>query len=183
METFKEPRADGQQVSIFLTEIGWCGLVGGGRIVHRLTIGHASVQSVRDDLSREDADSRTTFPEADWYPELRRRLEKYSAGQRVNFDGVDIEDRPGTEFQRRVLAATRAIGYGRTLSYAQLAAKAGRPGAARAVGNVMASNRVPILIPCHRVVASGGRLGGFSAPQGVGLKQRMLAMEASAAFA
>jgi methylated-DNA-[protein]-cysteine S-methyltransferase len=164
------------RLSVFLTEFGWCGLAGSAEIVSRLTIGHASAQSVRDDLGR-------SLSEADWFPELRRRLEQYALGEPVDFDDVQIEDRPATEFQRHVVAATRGIRYGETLSYAQLAAKAGRPGAARAVGNVMRSNRVPIIIPCHRVIASGGRLGGFSAPQGVGLKQRMLAMEASAVLA
>ena len=167
-----EPQCDTPQLSIFLTEIGWCGLVGSGRMVHRLTIGHASVQSVRDDFGE-------SLGEADWYPELRRRLQKYALGEPVDFDDIEVDHWPGTEFQRRVIDATRGIGYGETLSYADIAARAGRPGAARAVGNVMASNRVPILIPCHRVVASGGRLGGFSAPQGVGLKRRLLEMEAA----
>ena len=173
MKVFVRPTGDAPQLSIFLTDFGWCGLLGSGQTVNRLTIGHASAQSVRDDLDG-------SADESDWSPDLRRRLEQYALGEPVDFDDVDIEERPGTDFQQQVLAVTRKIRYGQTLSYAQLAAQAGRPGAARAVGNVMRSNRVPIIIPCHRVVASGGRLGGFSAPQGVGLKQRMLTMEASA---
>ena len=73
----------------------------------------------------------------------------------------------------------RKIPYGKTLSYGQLAAKAGRPGAARAVGNHMAGNRTPIIVPCHRVLPSGGGLGGFSAAGGVALKRRLLEMELS----
>jgi methylated-DNA-[protein]-cysteine S-methyltransferase len=64
------------------------------------------------------------------------------------------------------------------LTYGELAAKAGYPGAARAVGNCMAANRIPLLIPCHRVVCAGGRLGSYSAPGGTVTKRRLLALEA-----
>jgi methylated-DNA-[protein]-cysteine S-methyltransferase len=67
------------------------------------------------------------------------------------------------------------------MSYGELAAKAGYPRAARAVGSVMSSNRFPIVIPCHRVVAAGEKPGGYTSPQGVGMKLRLLALEAGAA--
>ena len=73
----------------------------------------------------------------------------------------------------------RNVPYGQTLSYAELAAKAGSPKAARAVGSVMAQNRVPLIIPCHRVVGSGGHLGGFSAPRGIAFKKQLLELEAN----
>ncbi|HLA86043.1 MAG TPA: MGMT family protein, partial [Thermoguttaceae bacterium] len=76
-----------------------------------------------------------------------------------------------------VSKACRRIPYGRTRTYGQLAAEVGHPQAARAIGRFMASNRVPILVPCHRVVAADGRLGGFSAPGGVAFKRRLLEME------
>jgi methylated-DNA-[protein]-cysteine S-methyltransferase len=80
-------------------------------------------------------------------------------------------------FQNRVVRNCRRISRGRVRSYGELAAAAGSPGAARAVGSVMARNRFPIIVPCHRVVASGGSLGGFSARDGVSMKRRMLEME------
>ncbi len=80
------------------------------------------------------------------------------------------------------MAACRRIPWGQTRSYAQLAAVAGRPGAARAVGSVMAKNRVPLVVPCHRVIASSGQLGGYSAPQGLSLKRRLLAMESGVKY-
>ena len=83
-----------------------------------------------------------------------------------------------TAFQESVVLAIRAVGYGQTVSYGELAELAGYPRAARAVGTVMSTNPFPILIPCHRVVASGGKLGGYSAPQGLSLKESLLAMEA-----
>lgn len=90
---------------------------------------------------------------------------------------MPIADGHLTEFQSDVVATCRAIPLGQTRTYGEVARLAGRPGAARAVGRVMATNRVPLIVPCHRVVASSGKLGGFSAPQGVVLKRRLLDLE------
>jgi O-6-methylguanine DNA methyltransferase len=109
------------------------------------------------------------------------RIVQFLNGAKDNFADVPISLEHLSPFQRRVVAACRAIPRGGTKSYGLLAAAAGSPGAARAVGQVMATNRYPILVPCHRVVAAGGRLGGFSAPQGLSLKRQLLAFEASVA--
>ena len=103
-------------------------------------------------------------------------IKSYCEGERVVFDSFQLELAGVTSFQRRVLESCREIPYGEVLSYGELADKAGHPGAARAVGSVMRGNRHPILIPCHRVVASSG-IGGFSSPQGVKLKERLLSLE------
>jgi methylated-DNA-[protein]-cysteine S-methyltransferase len=79
-----------------------------------------------------------------------------------------------------VLQACRKIAPGKTLTYAELADKVGSPGAARAVGNCMARNRFPLIIPCHRVVGSNGHLGGYSAAEGIPFKKRLLELEAMA---
>lgn len=113
--------------------------------------------------------------------ELLERLTRYAGGEPDELLDLPLLLGDMTPFQRRVIAACRAIPYGSTRTYGQLAASAGSPGAARAVGQVMAANRIPLIVPCHRVVAAGGGLGGFSAPAGVALKQRLLAMEMSAA--
>jgi O-6-methylguanine DNA methyltransferase len=81
----------------------------------------------------------------------------------------------GTTFQRRVWEELRRLRPGQTRTYGDLAARVGRPGAARAVGQACGANPVPVLIPCHRVLAAGGRLGGFSG--GTGWKARLLARE------
>jgi methylated-DNA-[protein]-cysteine S-methyltransferase len=80
-------------------------------------------------------------------------------------------------FHAQVYDAARAIAWGQTASYGELARRVGAPGAARAVGQAMGRNPVPIIIPCHRVLASGHKLGGFSAFGGAGTKQRLLALE------
>jgi methylated-DNA-[protein]-cysteine S-methyltransferase len=169
-------------VALFTTDFGWFGLWGNENGVAGLGIGHASrqsvVRSVRERMAAEQPGAEWT--ETDWDPELRRRLRDYTLGRPDDFRDVCVALPKLTAFQRAVIDATRQIPCGETRSYAELAGEAGRPGAARAVGNVMASNRVPIVIPCHRVVASGGKWGGFSAPQGVDLKRRMLDVEAGA---
>jgi methylated-DNA-[protein]-cysteine S-methyltransferase len=98
-------------------------------------------------------------------------------GEQCDFDDVLLELPVRTEFQQRILKVTRRIPYGRTMSYGELAERAGFPRAARAVGTVMSCNRFPIVVPCHRVVASGGKTGGYTSPQGVSLKLRLLALE------
>jgi O-6-methylguanine DNA methyltransferase len=112
--------------------------------------------------------------------ELAERLEDYAAGRPVDFSDVAIDVTHLTPFSRRVVKACRQIPWGETRSYAQLASTAGSPGAARAVGQVMARNRFPLVVPCHRVLAAGGRLGGFSAPDGTRMKKRLLALESEA---
>ncbi|MGH7201829.1 MAG: methylated-DNA--[protein]-cysteine S-methyltransferase [Planctomycetaceae bacterium] len=162
-------------LSVFSTDLGWFGLVGAGRTVRRLLIGHASADAVRTALH----DGNGFSVEDDWQPELRRRLEQFARGERIDFADCAVEESPFTPFQRRILAAVRALNYGETAAYGEVARRAGAPRAARAVGNVMRGNAVPIIIPCHRVIAAGGRLGGFSAPQGTALKRRLLEMEAA----
>jgi methylated-DNA-[protein]-cysteine S-methyltransferase len=167
-------------LSIFPTNFGWFGLLGRDSRLVAVTIGHASANEVRGACARHLAGPERApgIREHDWYPELRRRLERYCDGERSQFDDVPLELAAGTDFQRRVLKVTRRIPYGQTMSYGSLAEKAGYPRAARAVGTVMASNRFPIVVPCHRVVASGGKTGGYTSPQGVNLKLRLLALEA-----
>lgn len=89
-----------------------------------------------------------------------RQLEEYFAGQRQEFE-LDLA-LVGTEFQRRVWAAMRGIGYGRTVTYGEIAAQIGMPTASRAVGAAIGRNPVSIVVPCHRVVGSSGKLTGYS---------------------
>jgi methylated-DNA-[protein]-cysteine S-methyltransferase len=88
---------------------------------------------------------------------------------------LDLEDMPG--FDREVYAVARTIAPGKTLTYGEVAARIGEPGAAREVGQALGRNRIPIIVPCHRVVAAGGGTGGFSARGGVDTKLRLLEIE------
>ena len=104
------------------------------------------------------------------------------AGQPLALDEValDMDDVP--VFHRRVYEAARRIGPGRTCTYGELAGALGEPGAARAVGQALGANPFAIIVPCHRVLAAGGKPGGFSAPGGVSTKLRLLATEGSSTF-
>ena len=109
-------------------------------------------------------------------PGLQRELRSYFTGKPTRFNQpYRLENL--TDFQQQVLDACSRIPAGRTMSYAELAAWIGRPNAARAVGNALGRNPLPILIPCHRVVANNQRLGGFSAQAGTELKRKLLALE------
>lgn len=107
------------------------------------------------------------------HAKLETELDDYFSGKRRTFS-VPVA-LYGTEFQTRVWQALRAIPYGATCSYGELAARLECPRAARAVGAANGANPLPLIIPCHRVVAAGGRIGGYAG--GVDLKKRLLAME------
>ena len=104
---------------------------------------------------------------------------RYFDGDRVDFADVSCLLPQAGGFQADVLRACRQIPYGQTASYGQLARRIGRPTAARAVAGALGRNPIPLVIPCHRVIYSDGRSGGFSAAGGVELKERLLALEGS----
>jgi methylated-DNA-[protein]-cysteine S-methyltransferase len=106
--------------------------------------------------------------------EVRRELDEYFEGRRRRFD-LRIDWSLVAGFGRRVLRATAAIPFGETLSYQQVAAKAGSPRGYRAAGNALGSNPMPIVVPCHRVLHSGGGLGGYTG--GIDRKLKLLAVE------
>jgi len=118
-------------------------------------------------------------PEPDWiykekpFAEARRQLQEYFAGKRQAFD---LALRPSaTAFQRKVLEELQKIPYGTTCSYAEIAERIGQPTAMRAVGSANAHNPIPIIIPCHRVIGSGGELTGFGG--GLETKEALLRHE------
>jgi methylated-DNA-[protein]-cysteine S-methyltransferase len=104
-------------------------------------------------------------------------LTKYFKGVPQPFETIALDYNVAGGFRRRILEYIRSIPFGKIQSYGQVAAAAGSPRAARAVGGAMASNPLPIIIPCHRVVAGNGRLTGYSAPGGLMVKKLLLQME------
>jgi len=159
-------------LGVFETELGWIGVARSPDGLLSLELPQASRSGVLSRLLER-------WPEAEVVEEedlgdLPSQLRQYLSGQRRAFQQpLDLSQ--VTPFQRSVLERTMGIPYGETRTYAWLAAQVGRPRAARAVGQVMASNPVPIIIPCHRVVGSAGDLRGYGG--GLGMKERLLALE------
>lgn len=162
------------QVAVFPSTLGWMALAGAKGRLAQLTFGHASPDAALAALDPAWTHAARVGP---WSPRLAARLKAFAEGARDDFRDVELALRLQTPFQQRVVDCCRRIAYGTTLTYSQLAAQAGSPRAARAVGNVMASNPVPLIVPCHRVVGAGGGLGGYSAGEGIRLKLRLLELE------
>lgn len=163
------------QLTTFSTDLGWMALVASDTTVRQLVFGHASAAAARAAL---DAELLGRAGVGDDHLALIERLTNFAAGKRVDFLDVRIDLAHLTPFRRRVVKHCRAIPYGQTRSYGELAVLAGSPRAARAVGSTMASNRFSIIVPCHRVINADGSVGRYGAPGLSQTKRRMLEMEA-----
>jgi len=167
--------ADSTSVFVFPSAVGWVGIAGHGHVLRSVSIGYATQAEC---LGRFQEELAAGGDIADWNPALRTRIQNFLNGAGVDdFQDVDTVVTESTPFAARVIAAVRAIPAGQVKSYAEVASAAGSPKASRAVGNIMARNTIPLIIPCHRVVASGGRLGGYSSPRGLSMKTRLLELE------
>lgn len=165
---------DANYVTTVSSELGWMALIGSGKMLKQLKFGYGSEAAALRSL---DPGLLQRAERGPWNEDLVERLLAYAAGEPVDFRDVLVDPGPVSDFRRRVLHHCRRIPHGKTLTYGQLAAKAGSQRAARAVGSCMAANRIPLIVPCHRVVPADGRLGGFSAIGGTATKERLLAME------
>jgi methylated-DNA-[protein]-cysteine S-methyltransferase len=153
------------------TALGWLGIVLSPTGLRAVTLPRRDREAALAEVLALGAHEEARDGEMGDLPE---RLRCYARGESVAFpDALDLS--AATPFQRAVWLATREIPYGQTRSYGWLAVRAGRPRAARAVGQAMAANPWPIIVPCHRVVASNGRLGGYGG--GLDVKERLLRME------
>lgn len=104
-------------------------------------------------------------------------LKMYFTGTAIPFDALSLDESCVSTFNASIYRALRAVPWGTTVTYGELARSVGQPGAARAVGAAMGQNPWPVIVPCHRVLASGRKMGGFSAPGGTATKERLLALE------
>ncbi len=162
-------------VAAIPTDLGWFGAVRSQGGVCGTALFKPSREDVLEELS-------LVWPgavpvDADTLPELSRAVQRYAQGQVTSFETIALDWRACSPFQHRVLAEVWRIPWGDVLSYAEVAQAVGKPQAARAVGQVMARNPLPLIVPCHRVIASDGSLGGFSAIGGTATKRRLLELE------
>lgn len=164
----------GYAYTVFDTEFGWMAIVASEQGLCRLTLPQPAADKalvlISDLLPKSSADTAS-------FRDLIFRIGRYFEGEKVEFpDELDL--RSSTGFQRDVWRLTSAIPCGETRTYMWIAEELGRPGSVRAVGQALARNPLPIIIPCHRVVGSNGAIGGFSG--GLEMKKRLLALESSA---
>ena len=115
--------------------------------------------------------------EPQWVVELIASIKAYAAGEDVDFSGVPVDLAGVDDFRLAIYDAARKLAFGETTTYGELAKRAGHAGLARETGAALGANPVPLVIPCHRILAAGGKIGGFSAPGGSATKEKMLAME------
>ncbi|MDP2258823.1 MAG: MGMT family protein [Caulobacter sp.] len=163
--------------TVFDTAMGTCALVWGKAGIVGAFLPEADEGALRARIAQRFA----TALEAPPPPAVAQAVAgvvALLAGEKRDLTDVAIDFSAATDFQRHVYAVVRAIPPGQTLTYGEVAARMGEPReAARAVGEAMGRNPVPILMPCHRVLGAGGKPGGFSAPGGVETKLKMLAIE------
>jgi methylated-DNA-[protein]-cysteine S-methyltransferase len=162
---------------IFETAGGSCGIAWTDAGVTRFHLPAASPDATERLLRRRLPGAEPGMPPPE-VAEAIAAVQRYFAGEATDFSSVRVDLSGQDELFRRVYAAVREVGYGRTTTYGALARDLGAgPEAARDVGAAMARNPVPLIIPCHRVLAAGNKPGGFSAPGGARTKLRMLEIE------
>jgi methylated-DNA-[protein]-cysteine S-methyltransferase len=165
------------QYMIFETAGGSCGIAWNSAGITRFQLPAANAAATQRNLLRRLQDAVPCTPT----PEVREAIaavKLYFEGETVDFSylRLDLDGQP--EFFQQIYAVLRRVTWGRTTTYGSLAKELGAgPQAARGVGEAMAKNPIPLIIPCHRVLAAGGKVGGFSAPGGAATKIRMLALE------
>jgi methylated-DNA-[protein]-cysteine S-methyltransferase len=173
-----EPMAGGALLafSCFDTALGACAVAWGGQGIVGAQLPEGDAQALRRRMQRRFPDAVERPPEGDSAAAVAG-VQALLRGEPVDFSTLALDWRGLSDFHRRVYRRALAIPPGRTLSYGELAREIGEPGAARAVGQAMGANPFAPIVPCHRVLAAGGRSGGFSAHGGAATKLRLLAIE------
>jgi len=166
--------------AFFETAIGMCGLAWGVTGIVGLQLPETSRRAAADRFTRLGLGLVEVAPPLPApIDRLMRDVRALLTGARIDLRTVPIDLARVPEFDRRVYDVARAIPPGETRTYGDVATSLGDPGLARAVGQALGRNPFPIVIPCHRVVAAGGEIGGFSAAGGAATKRRMLAIESA----
>ena len=161
------------RVLMFKSRWGWMGVAESERGLAGIVLPQASKAAVSAGLGVKAASGRSSSPTLQ---RARKQLLEYLAGRRTSFN-LRLDLSQGTGFQRRVWKTLQAIPYGQLWSYRIVASRVGGVQYARAVGGAVGANPLPIVLPCHRVVAQDATLGGFSC--GLPAKRRLLALEGS----
>ena len=174
--------------TIFRTKWGYFGLAGVGNSLLRTCLPLSEPEKVKLELLKSrpivalkssiEYQASSIKRDRNLFKMLQEQIIAYFEGVCVNFSrSIPVELGRFSSFTHSVLTTCRDIKFGQTINYSTLAKKLGRPAATRAVGNALAKNPLPLIIPCHRVIRSDGKIGGFSAPGGKNLKMKLLQHE------
>ncbi len=161
--------------TLFTTALGTCGLAWNDTGIVRSSLPDPDLAHLRAHLCGGDATESSEFPA--FVRQTIEQIQLLLAGEVADLSTVPLDFSEVAPFTQRIYDLVRAIPRGATLSYGEVAAKLGEPGAARAVGQAMATNPFPPIVPCHRVLAANGKPGGFSAPGGTLTKLKLLQLE------
>jgi O-6-methylguanine DNA methyltransferase len=164
------------EFTVFDTALGWCGLAWSAHGVTGAQLPEPRESDARAHLLRRFPGACEAAPP----PEVARARDGIVAllrGEASRLDAIALDMAGVPDFHRRVYEVARTIPPGGTLSYGEIAARLGEPALARDVGQALGENPFSLIVPCHRVIAAGGKLGGFSARGGTTTKLRLLAIE------
>jgi methylated-DNA-[protein]-cysteine S-methyltransferase len=163
---------------IFETAGGFCGIAWNDAGIRRFQLPARSPEATERNLLRRLPGALAGTPPTEVL-EAVNAAKRYFEGEQIDFSRFQLDLGEQDDFFKTIYVAARRVGWGHTTTYGTLAKEvgAGGPEAARDVGQAMARNPVPLIIPCHRVLAAGGKVGGFSAPGGSDAKIRMLELE------
>ncbi len=162
---------------VFQTELGFIGIAWSAMGLTRLCLFQNERGQVERRLQKLDVavDDQREMP--DWVASLVRDIKAYALGDDIDFTSVPVDLAGIDDFRVAIYEAARRLGFGETTTYGELAKRAGHSGLPRETGQALGANPVPLVIPCHRILAAGGKIGGFSAPGGSVTKAKMLALE------
>jgi methylated-DNA-[protein]-cysteine S-methyltransferase len=164
--------------AIFKTSLGWCGIIYGRHGLIKIYLPGIKKEKLKKNIHSY---SKSIVEHRGRIKILVRNICSYFKGKNVRLN-LPVDMKTMTEFEKKVYKQAMKISFGKVKSYKWLAEKAGIPNGARAVGNALSKNPVPLIIPCHRVIKSDGRLGGYSAPGGILMKRKMLSIEGHANY-
>jgi methylated-DNA-[protein]-cysteine S-methyltransferase len=166
--------------TIFHTSLGYFAIISTDKGIIRTILPVKNRQKCIDILFKSGG--KTSVQDDKYFEKTTHLIQAYYGGESVNFSDVKVDLTGKTDFAKTVLNTLRTVSYGQTITYSRLAELSSRKSAARAVGTVLANNPIPLIIPCHRVIRTDGKIGNFSAEGGTKTKKRMLELEKAVKF-
>lgn len=160
---------------VFDSAIGACGIAWSAQGVTHVQLPEKDRAATEQHIARRSGGTLQTPPPA--IAKAIAAVQRYLTGERVDFSDIAVDLDAVGDFHKQLYGALRKVGWGKTTTYGALGKTLGITGDARDIGQAMGKNPVPVIIPCHRVLAAGNKIGGFSAPGGIFTKEKLLTLE------